>query len=311
MQVIALEEHYVDSEVQAALGVVSTPLAAKLADFTSVRLQEMDQAGITRQVLSHAPPGLQRVGGPEAAALASRANDRLAAVVAGAPDRFAAFASLPTADPVAAARELERAVTKLGFKGALLHGMAGGEDFTDDRKYWPIYECAQALDVPIYIHPAEPHADVVRRYYQPYASTHPMFVRAAWGFTVETGTHAVRLVLSGLFQEFPRLKIILGHLGEAIPFLLARIDEALARDTPVKNFREVFTSHFYVTTSGFFSNTALACCTAELGIERVLFSVDWPYVSNTAAANWLAQLPLSEQDKHKIAYQNAERLLKL
>jgi 2,3-dihydroxybenzoate decarboxylase len=138
-----------------------------------------------------------------------------------------------------------------------------------------------------------------------------MFGTAAWGYTMETGTHAMRLALSGLFDACPRLTIVLGHLGEAIPFLLARIDEALSRDTPMKNFREIFTRHFYVTTSGFFSTPALHCCIQELGTDRILFSVDWPFVSNRDATDWMAQVPMSREDKAKILNGNASRLLQL
>jgi 2,3-dihydroxybenzoate decarboxylase len=311
MKVVALEEHFIDPAVQQALGAVASPLNAKLADFTSVRLREMDDTGIDVQVLSHAPPGLQRIAGLNATDIARQSNDMLCEVVARKPDRFAGFASLPTVDPQASACELERAVVDLGFKGAILHGLAGGTEFMDHRKYWPIYEAAQRLDVPIYLHPAEPHADVIARYYGPYAKTHPMLIRAAWGFTFETGTHAMRLILSGVFDAYPRLKIILGHLGETLPFLLARIDEALSRDTPMKNFREVFCSHFYVTTSGFFSDPAFHCCVQELGIDRVLFSVDWPYASNERAMQWLDRLELRKEEKEKVAYRNAEALLHL
>jgi 2,3-dihydroxybenzoate decarboxylase len=286
-------------------------LIDKLQDIAGIRIQEMDAAGIRMQVLSHAPPGLQKVEAEAAARLASGANDRLHAIVQSAPDRFAGFASLPTSGPQAAVEELERAVTRLGFKGAMIHGLAVGDLFLDDRRFWPIFERAQALDVPIYLHPADPLSAVKTAYYGDYATTHPMFMRAAWGFTFETGTHAMRLVLSGLFDAYPRLKIILGHLGETIPFLLARIDEALSRDTPMKNFRDVFRSHFYVTTSGFFSDPALRCCVDEMGIDRVLFSVDWPYASNATASKWISNIPFSDEDKRKIMHDNAERLLRL
>jgi 2,3-dihydroxybenzoate decarboxylase len=306
-----LEEHYLDPEIFAHFGRPKMGLIDKLQDIAGIRIREMDAAGISMQVLSHAPPGLQKVEAEAAARLASAANDRLHAIVQSAPDRFAGFASLPTSDPQAAVEELERAVTRLGFKGAMIHGLAVGDLFLDDRRFWPIFERAQALDVPIYLHPADPLPAVKAAYYGDYATTHPMFMRAAWGFTFETGTHAMRLVLSGLFDAYPRLKIILGHLGETIPFLLARIDEALSRDTPMKNFREVFCSHFYVTTSGFFSDPALRCCVDEMGIDRVLFSVDWPYASNATASDWIANVPFSHEDKKKIMHSNAERLLRL
>lgn len=310
LRIATLEEHYVDVEVAARLGATRpSPLIGKLEDFTSVRLQEMDDAGIDFQIISHAPPGLQAIA-DDAAGLARRANDRLHAAVMANPARFAALASLPTADPQAAADELERAVTRLGFKGGIVHGLTGGL-FIDEKKFWPVFARAAALDVPIYIHPSEPHPDVVRSYYGSYAASHPMFIRAAWGYTVETGTQAIRLVLSGVFDAHPNLKIILGHLGETIPFLLARIDEALSRDTPMKEFRKVFCRHFYVTTSGFFSDPALLCCIQELGADRILFSVDWPFASNRTGADWIRRVSLSEEDKRKICYGNAQRLLKL
>jgi predicted TIM-barrel fold metal-dependent hydrolase len=310
-RIVALEEHYHDPEVLELLGISATgPLGEKLKDFTTVRLREMDEAGIDVQVISHAPPALQRIDAAHAPDLAERVNNRLYEAVQANSARFAAFASLPTTDPEAAAAELERTVKHLGFKGAMIHGLTGNL-FIDDKQFWPIFSQAQRLDVPIYIHPADPHPAVQNAYFGHYATTHPMFLRAAWGFTIETGTQAMRLVLSGVLDAYPRLKIILGHFGEAIPFLLARIDEALARDTPMKNFRQYFCKHFYVTTSGFFSDPALLCCVQEMGIDRILFSVDWPYASNRAGTHWIDRVPLAEADKRKICYENAQKLLRL
>ena len=309
-RVVTLEEHYSDDEVLASYPGARGPLAGRLADFTTVRLQEMDDAGISLQVLSHAPPGLQRVPGRDAPGLARRANDRLAAVIASNPSRFAGFASLPTTAPEAAADELERAVTVLGLKGAMVHGLTD-DLFLDGRRFWPIFERAAALDVPIYIHPADPLPAVSTAYFGDYARTHPMFLRAAWGFTFETGTQAMRLVLSGVLDAYPKLQLILGHMGEAIPFLLSRIDEALGRDTPMKDFRTQFTRHFHITTSGFFSDAALLCCIQEIGVDRILFSVDWPFASQTKATKWISRFHLSEPDKAKLLHGNAERLLKL
>ena len=217
----------------------------------------MDEAGIDIQVISHGAPSTQKLGLDIAAALTREVNDRLAKVCAANPKRFAAFGALPTADPNAAADELERAVTKLGFKGAMLHGMSNGE-FLDAKKFWPIYERAEKLDVPIYLHPSLPHPKVTEIYYQDYAKDFPLVVRPAWGFTVETATQAIRLVLSGVFDKHPKLKIILGHFGETLPFLVWRIDAALKRpgQKPM-SFRDIFCRNFYVTTSGFFSNPAL------------------------------------------------------
>lgn len=309
-KIVTLEEHYSDPEVLAHYGAPPSPLSARLADFTTIRLQEMDEAGIDLQVLSHAPPGLQRVDAAMAPGLARRANDRLAAAIATNPLRFAGFASLPTTAPEAAADELERAVAELGLKGAMVHGLTDGL-FLDDKRFWPIFARAETLGVPIYVHPADPHPAVTSAYFGEYATTHPMFLRAGWGFTFETGTQAMRLVLSGLFDAYPRLQLILGHLGEAIPFLLARIDEALARDTPMKDFRAQFSRHFHITTSGFFSDAALLCCIQEIGIDRILFSVDWPYASQARGTDWVAKVHLCAADKAKLLSGNAERLLKL
>ncbi|MPZ47927.1 MAG: amidohydrolase family protein [Dehalococcoidia bacterium] len=225
--VIALEEHYWDSEVVSHFaGESRAPnIVQRLEDMDALRLKEMDEAGIDLQVISHGPPGTQRLNPEIAAEVSIRANDRLRDAIAARPDRFAAFASLPTVDPTAAADELERTVTRLGFKGALIHGLTNGV-FLDDKRFWPIFERAQALDVPLYVHPSSPHPAVVDIYYRDYLQDFPSLLGAGWGFTVETATQDIRLVLSGVFEEYPNLKIILGHLGESLPFSLWRIDHA-------------------------------------------------------------------------------------
>lgn len=307
-KVIALEEHYLDAEVGQYFKSPNSALTKKLLDLSTVRIAEMDEAGIDIQVLSHSAPGLQRVDESSSVALARRVNDRLYQTVQANPARFAGFATLPTAVPEAAPAELERAITKLGFKGAMIHGLTG-ELFIDDKRFWPIFRCAEELNVPIYLHPAEPHPAVVNAYYADYIKTHPIFMRAAWGFTFETGTQAVRLILSGAFDAFPRLKIILGHLGEAIPYLLERIDASFARDSQMKEFRKYFREHFFITTSGFFSDTALRCCIEELTVDRIMFSVDWPYVSSKSGTDWIKRTPLSEEQRAKILCRNAAELL--
>lgn len=309
-RVIALEEHYVDAEVTSHYTFPSGPFDERMADFTTGRLAEMDAAGIDMQILSHAPPGLQAVGAASAQGVARRANDRLASAVASNPSRLGGFASLPTTAPEAAADELERCVVELGLKGAMIHGLTEGM-FLDDKRFWPIFQRADRLGVPIYIHPADPQPAVVETYFGQYAQTHPMFLRAAWGFTIETGTQAIRLVLSGLFDTCPGLQLILGHFGETIPFLLTRIDEALGRDTPMKDFRAQFSRHFNLTTSGFFSDVALLCCIQEMGIDRIMFSVDWPFASQAAGMDWVSRVNLSAEDRAKLLHGNATRLLKL
>ena len=312
--VIALEEHYYDPEIAATFDGPEgrgSEVRRRLLDLGELRLAEMDAAGIDIQVLSHGAPSVQRLDAETAVWMARGANDRLAEAIALHPDRFAAFAALPTPDPEAAAVELDRAVTTLGFKGAMVHGLTNGQ-FLDDRRFWPIFERAQALDVPLYLHPAVPHRAVVETYYQDYLADFPSLLTAAWGFTVETATQAIRMVLSGAFEAYPGVKIILGHMGEGLPFLLWRLDHALSRpgNRPI-SFREQFSQHVWITTSGNFSTPALICSMLELGVDRILFSVDWPFVQSEPGTRWLQQLQLSAEDKAKIAGGNARRLLKL
>ncbi len=314
-KIIALEEHYADAELTATFdgadAAKAPAIRERLEDVGALRLKEMDQAGIMLQVLSHNSPATQNLEATRAVPMARGVNDRLHAIVRSQPTRFAAFAALPTDDPVAAAEELERAVTALQFKGAMLHGRSRGE-WLDHPRFLPIFERAAALDVPLYLHPSNPHPDVVRAYYSDYAKDHPMLVRAAWGYTVETATQAIRLVLGNVFEKHPTLKIVLGHLGETLPFLLERIDESLSRNPKFgRSFRQKFCRHFYVTTSGNFSTPALLCSIMELGIDRVLFSVDWPYIENDKGVEWMARVPLSQDDKDKILFGNAKRLLHL
>ncbi len=318
--VIALEEHYQDPVLAAAQegahrGPTRTaypgPLASKLADLGELRLREMDEAGIDVQVLGHVPSLVQQTNLESAVELAIGANDRLAETVSQHPDRFAAFAALPTPDPEAAADELERCVAKLGFKGAMIHGRSQGL-FHDDERFWPIFERAEALGVPIYLHPGPPHPGVVEAYYEDYITDFPALSRAAWGFTIDTANQAMRMVLSGVFDRFPNLTFVVGHLGEGLPFLLDRMDEALKREgnKPIE-FKKTFCSHFYVTTAGFFSTPALLCTILQMGIDRVLFSVDWPFVDNLPGTAWMETVPLSDEDKRKMYNGNARRLLKM
>lgn len=312
--VIALEEHYYDQELAATFDGPegrAPEIRRRLDDLGELRLREMDEAGIDVQVLSHGSPSAQRLDPETAIRLAHNANDRLHQAVLAHPTRFAGFAALPTADPKAAANELERAVTKLDFKGAMVHGLTNGV-FFDDKRFWPIFERAQALDVPLYVHPAAPHPAVAEIYYRDYAGDFPALLNAAWGFTVETATQGVRLVLSGVFDAYPDVKIILGHMGEGLPFLLWRINMALSRPGNRSiPFREIFAHHFYVTTSGNFSTPALLCTMMELGIDRILYSVDWPFVMNMPGAEWVQALQISSEDKEKILNGNAKRLLKM
>ena len=316
MKIIALEEHYWDPEVathfkERGPEMRIPALQERLFDLGALRIKEMDEAGIDLQVLSHGAPATQRLDPETAVPLARRANDRLHEAVSKHPGRFEGFAVLPTADPKAAADELERAVTRLGFKGAMIHGLTNNL-FIDDKRFWPIFERAQALDVPLYLHPAVPHKAVIDVYYRDYLEQFPGLMTAAWGFGVETATQGIRLVLSGVFEAYPGLKIILGHLGEGLPFYLWRIDMALARQGNRKTpFRDTFREHFWITTSGNFSTPSLLCCVMEMGVDRILFSVDYPFVPNPPGVKWMETVPLSAEDKTKILSGTAKRLLKL
>jgi 2,3-dihydroxybenzoate decarboxylase len=314
--VIALEEHYWNAEVashfpdKASMGG-PPPVMERLNDLGALRLREMDEAGIDLQVLSHGAPATQRFDAETGTRLARLANDHLHETINANPTRYAGFAALPTADPKASADELERAVTKLGFKGAMVHGLTNGV-FFDDKRFWPIFERAEQLDVPLYLHPAMPHPAVVDAYYKDYVKEFPAILTAAWGFTVETATQGIRLILSGAFDAYPNLKIILGHLGESLPFSLWRIDQGLSRGSKMpRGFRDYFCTHFWITTSGNFSTPALLCSMLEMGVDRVLFSVDYPYVMNAPGTKWMDGVPLSAEDKEKILSGNAKRLLRL
>lgn len=282
----------------------------RLLELGKVRLDAMDAAGIERQVLSFTTPGPNAFDASEGTQIAREANDILAGAVRAHPDRFSAFASLAVADPQAAAVELERCVTELGFVGAMLNGHYRG-CFMDDPKFLPIFECAEALDVPLYLHPTIPLPGLLGSYLAGYEELH----MPAWGFGIDTSCHWLRLALSGLFDKFPKLQIILGHLGENLPFGLERLEVHTAlfceRRGLRKTLKQYFLENVWLTTSGNFSTPALVCSIMTLGMDRILFSVDWPYESNDAGVSWLRSLPLSSADLAKLAHRNAEQLLKI
>ena len=285
-------------------------ISAELMNLGDTRVAAMDATGIDVQVVSLTMPGCEGFETETAIAMATDANDRLADAIRTHPSRLAGFASLPTGDPIVAAKELERAVTKLGFKGAMINGHVRGE-FLDNRKYWPIFECAQALKVPIYLHPTIPHPDVLKAYFEGYGE----LSMPAWGFAMDTCTHFLRLVFAGLFDAYPDLKMILGHLGEGLPFWIHRLNDHAQfaakrrglKRAPAQYLRE----NLVVTTSGNFFMPAFLCTLMALGPDNILFSVDWPYESNRVATDWLSHLQIADQDKEKICHLNAERILNL
>ena len=315
--IIAIEEHYITHEIRSLIDNYSSMPAqthSRLNDHFDLRIKEMDEAGIDIQVLSHNHPGAQIFSPETAADNAMKLNDELATIVSRHPKRFAAFASLPMQAPEIAASELERCVTKKGMCGAMLHGMLKGE-FFDLPKYWPVFAKAEELDVPIYLHPGVPDKRVSDAYYEDYTDEFKVFKTAGWGFGVEMSTAAVRMVLSGIFEKHPNLKIILGHLGEGLPFLIDRTHEGITtRQSPNKrqvSFRDTFCKHFYITTSGNFSDSALLCSLMEMGSDKILFAVDWPYNNNNDATSWIKRTKLSPDDYQKITHLNAQKLLNL
>jgi predicted TIM-barrel fold metal-dependent hydrolase len=283
---------------------------ARRDEIGPVRLAEMDAAGIKIQVLSQTASA--RLDPNREIESAVKANDELAEAISAHPDRFAGFAVLPLADPDASAEELDRTVRVLGFKGALINGMQKGL-FLDDPRYWPVFAAAERLSVPIYLHPAEPPASVRNVYY---AGLEPSIAQAlatsAWGWHVETGLHALRLIVSGIFDRFPTLQLIIGHMGEAIPFMLARTARNMAGAAKLERpLADYFLENFYITTSGMFAVQPLLCLLLVVGADRVIFSVDYPYSSSQEAQEFIESAPISSTDREKIAHLNAERLLGL
>jgi predicted TIM-barrel fold metal-dependent hydrolase len=313
-RIVAIEEHYWIAELRdrytGPRGIAAHTPASQLDDLGAIRLKDMDAAGIDVQVISHMQPGTQILDAKTAIALARKANDALYEATRAHPSRFAGFAELPTVDPKAAADELERTVTRYGFKGALINGLTGGA-FLDEKRFWCIFERAQALDVPLYFHPGIPHSAVTEAYYGDYRRNTFPFLSVVWGFTAETALQAIRLVISGVFDAYPMLKVILGHLGETIPFTLWRCDWLLQHVGGRSAFADTFREHFYLTTSGNFQQSALACCIAELGIDKILFAVDYPYNANAQGVEFVRAAPISDADKAKIFHRNADRLLRL
>jgi predicted TIM-barrel fold metal-dependent hydrolase len=282
----------------------------QLADIDEQRIAFMDKSGVDVQVLSVTSPGPQALVAAEAIPFCTDANERLYETVQRHPGRFAGFAALPTDDPKAAADELERTVTQLGFKGTMIHGHTRGE-FLDERRFWPIFERAEALDVPIYLHPALPHPGAVQTYFEGYE----LLARAGWGFAIDCSCHFLRIVFAGVFDAYPKLKIILGHLGEGIPFAMHRLNEHTYAAAKQRGLRktplEYLQQNMLVTTSGNWFEPAFVCTMMALGADNILFAIDWPFEANATGMDFFRRLPISDADKEKIAHLNAERILKM
>ena len=329
MRSIALEEHFafpdlakrVDPAVVVKRGYPhpDAPSArpdvdAKLADFGAGRFASLDEAGISLQILAPSGPGADLMPPSEGPSLAREVNDRLHSQIMARPDRLAGFAHLPMTAPEAAADELERAVTKLGFHGTMVNGTTDGK-FLDDPSFEPILARAEALDVPIYIHPGIPPAAVRDAYYSGLAAPlNVAFARAGYGWHAEVAVHVMRLVLSGALDRHPKLQIIIGHLGEGLPAMLGRFEEIFASATPKflqRTVPDTILEQVHVTTSGFFHHTTMLMLLQTFGADRIMFSVDYPFSSNMAASKFLDEIEVSPADRQKIAHGNAEKLLKL
>lgn len=326
-RIVALEEHCTVPRLVAKLdpqrialrgyprGGSGGPMAAvneKLQDLAEMRLRDMDAGGVTLQVLSQSGPGADLLEPADAPAWASEMNAALASAVSAHPDRFAAFAHLPLTSPEAAADELEACVTQRGFVGALVNGLTSGK-FLDQPEFAPVLARAEKLDVPIYIHPGIPPKAVREAYYEGFDERASfMLATAGWGWHSETAIHILRLVLSGAFDRFPRLKVIVGHMGEGLAAMLDRCDHVFRNaGRSERSISEAILSHVWATTSGMFTSPPLLALIAVFGIDRVLFSVDYPYSANEQGLAFLRGLPLAPADAAKIAHENADRLLKL
>ncbi len=329
MRTIALEEHCLTPELRELLGAQIHPyypthrwppaLEAQLADIGAGRIADMDAHGIDMQVLSEVQPGLEHSEAARAVPVARAFNDRVAAAVAAHPDRFAAFAALATTAPEEAARELERTVAEFGFKGALFNGRAG-ERFLDHQDFWPIYEAAEALGVPLYLHTMPAPKAVSDAYYAGLDEEISfMLAGPAIGWHYECGIHALRLILAGVFDRFPNLQLIIGHDGEMLPVMLDRLDVVLSGRTGLGAPRahtempiiEYFKRNFHLTTSGLFTVPPFRAALEIFGAERIMFAVDYPFATNAEGRAFLDALPVTEPERELIAHTNAERLLKL
>ena len=327
MRIVALEEHFAQPDILTThldpAAVVASgwmpadrqppALRNALGELGDARIAAMDAAGIDVQVLSYAGPGAELATPTQGPALARAINDMLHGAVRRHPDRLASFAHLPTTAPEAAAIELERAVNELGFVGALINGTTGGR-FLDAPEFAPILDAAERLDVPLYLHPAPPPASVRQAYYQNLPGlTGQVLATAGFGWHAETALHVLRLVASGALEERPRLKLIIGHMGEGLPMMLARLDDVLSPAAAhlKRSVAQTILDQVWITTSGFFSLPPFLAALTSFGVERILFSVDYPFSSNSRGTAFLHGLPVAPDELAKIAHGTADRLLGL
>ncbi|WP_246010668.1 amidohydrolase family protein [Nocardia mexicana] len=322
MRTIALEEHFATPAFLSGPGRAMAEQARAagggrildlLADVGDERIAAMDRAGIDVQVLSLTAPGVEQSEATEAVPLARETNDQAAEVVRRHPDRFTAFAALPTAAPECAADELERVVREHGFVGALINGHTRGR-YLDDEFFWPILERAEALRVPIYLHPTPPPRPVIEAsYLGNYApEVAEVFATSGWGWHIETATHVLRIVLSGVFDRFPELQVVIGHMGEGLSFMMPRFEHVMSHVVKLQRpVGEYFTTNLHYTFAAFNWTPTFLNLLLQVGVDRILFATDHPYGSMERARSFLDQLPVGGPDRERIAYRNAELLLGL
>jgi 5-carboxyvanillate decarboxylase len=285
----------------------------KLLDLGESRLKEMDEKGITIQALSLSPPGVQCFEPAEGTTWARKINDELAKVVKRHPDRFVGLACIAPQSPEEAADELERAVTELGMRGVNIESHARNE-YLDNKKYWCLFERAERLSVPIYLHPEIPSASILKGYAEDYGFE---LAGPPHGYAADVALHSMRLIYSGLFDKYPKLQIIVGHMGEGLPFWLTRMDAYWIKPWKGKKPRiekkpsDYVKANFTITISGMFFFPAFLCAYLGMGVDRIAFAVDYPYERTEEAVRFIKEAPIPDLDKEKICYSNAARLLKI
>jgi predicted TIM-barrel fold metal-dependent hydrolase len=322
MRTIAVEEHFVSPGFIANSGREFTArvrhghgarIFEQLQEVGAKRIAEMDAAGIDMQVLSLNAPGVEQAETADAIAIAREANDFLAEAVSNNPTRFAGLAAVPIQAPEQAVKELERRVRQQRFKGAVINGHTRGR-YLDDPLFRPVLECAEALDAPIYLHPTIPPKPVVDAYFSGFAPpVSATFAAASWGWHIETAVHVIRMILGGVFDRHPKLQVVIGHLGEGIPFMLPRLNRNLPTELTklARPLGAYLRENVHYTFGGFNFPATFLDLLLEIGVERILFSVDYPYGSMVEARAFLAQLPVGPADRERIAHGNAERLFGL
>lgn len=316
-RLIACEEHFTLPEIvrhsssDAGTARPRNPYIDQLLDVGSERLRAMDDAGVDLQILSLATPGVQRFDPDTGAALARLANDRLADIIAANAHRFSGLAVFAPQAPHDAAREIERSITKLGLKGVVVHSHTNGE-YLDDPKFGEIFEAIDALNIPLYLHPRDPSENLAG------PAMNIAGFRIGWSYGVETATHALRLIAAGVFDRFPRLRIVLGHMGETLPFAMPRIDERYRVETTARGTApaermpgEYFQRHFLITTSGLNSWPQLKMTIDTHGIDNVLFAVDYPFEDMAGAVESVAGMPMDGVTRAKLCGLNAARAFAL